>query len=262
MSSLPTIDILSLFPDTLRAVLDSSILRRAQVKGLLQLETTDLRSFSDNNYKSIDDTPFGGSQGMLFTAPVLDAAMNAEVAQAGGARDQVKIAYMSPRGLSIGQNVVSELSNWLGSGRRLVIVCGRYEGVDERFVEKWVDLELSVGDFITTGGELPALLLTDAIVRLYPGVLGRESSHRDESFSDGLLEYPQYTKPREFGGQGVPEVLLSGHHVKIAEWKLRESLLLSFAFRPDLIRAHTGRGLPEWAVELLSILKKRLDQRL
>jgi tRNA (guanine37-N1)-methyltransferase len=261
----PTLDVLSLFPQTVRSVLDSSILRRAQLKGQVELLSSDLRAYSSDNYGSVDDTPFGGSQGMLFTAPVLNAAFEDQLRTVGGKRENLKIIYPSPRGLRLNQTVVQELSQWLapesGEARRVCVLCGRYEGIDERAVDTWVDLELSLGDYILTGGELPALTLVDAMVRLLPGVLGDEKSHRDESFSNGLLEYPQYTKPREFQGQGVPPELLSGHHAKIEEWKLRESLLMSFAFRPDLIREHSGEGFPKWALELLKILKNRLMAR-
>jgi tRNA (guanine37-N1)-methyltransferase len=258
----PAIDILTLFPDVVRTVLDASILRRAQVQGHMDLLATDLRSFTVDKYRSVDDSPFGGKQGMLFTAPILERALEAQLAQAGE-RSKLKVLYTSPRGIRLEQPVLDALAGWLGSGEghRLAVVCGRYEGVDERFVERWVDLEYSVGDFILTGGEIPALTLVDGIVRLMPGVLGHEQSAREDSFSNGLLEYPQYTKPREFMGRSVPAELLSGNHADIERWHLRQSLLMTFAFRPDLIKAHHGQGLPEWARELLEMLKTRLDLR-
>lgn len=257
------IDILSLFPQPVKGILDSSILRRAQLKGAVRLEASDLRAYADDKYRSVDDTPFGGQQGMLFTAPVLERAMQAQLAAVGGQRDNLKILYPTPRGIHLGQSMFQALADWMGaeSSRRIVVVCGRYEGVDERFVDGWVDLEFSTGDYVLTGGELPALCLVDGLVRLLPGVLEDARSHEQESFSSGLLEQPQYTKPREFGGQTVPEELLSGHHAKIEEWKLRESLLLTSAFRPDLIRAHRGQGLPGWARDLLERLQRRLDLR-
>jgi tRNA (guanine37-N1)-methyltransferase len=286
----PVLSVITLFPEAVRAVVDSSILRRAQTKGLLQIEVSDLRQFSTDRYRSVDDTPFGGEQGMLLTAPVLHAALNQELVKAGGDRENLRVLYPSPRGLILGQRVFEELSSWLvstgtpepstsldsmagspkrvddkgssaESARRVVVICGRYEGIDDRVVDRWVDLEFSVGDFILTGGELPALMVIDALVRLVPGVLGDSQSARQDSFSSGLLEHPQYTKPRDFEGQGVPDELVSGDHAKMAEWKLRESLLLSYAFRPDLIRRHQGQGLPSWAMDLLDRLKKRLDLR-
>jgi tRNA (guanine37-N1)-methyltransferase len=262
-STQPAIDVLSIFPQTVRAVLDSSILRRAQLSGRVTLESSDLRNFTEDKYRSVDDTPFGGRQGMLFTAPILERAMNAQLEAVGGERQKLKVIYPSPRGIRVEQPVLEAMAEWMGQtpGSRLCCVCGRYEGVDERFIDKWVDLELSLGDFVLTGGELVALSIVDGIVRLMPGVLGDARSPRDESFSNGLLEYPQYTKPREFGGLDVPEALLGGDHKEIEEWKLRQSLLLTQAFRPDLIRNHSGAGLPLWARELLEKLKARLDLR-
>jgi len=287
-SSLACISITSIFPEVLRSVLDSSILRRAQAKELVSLETSNLRDFAVNKHKSVDDSPYGGAQGMLFTAPVLKNAYDHELAQVGGDRDRLKVIYPHPRGLAFNQTISQALANWLltGSGapefpsdslapktsddvdlpaekksQRIWIICGRYEGIDERFVDQYVDLEVSMGDFIVTGAELPALTIVDAITRLLPGVLGDEKSARDDSFSSQLLEYPQYTRPAEFVGQGVPEALMSGNHKVIEEWKLRESLMLTAAFRPDLIRKHDGNGLPYWAGELLKKLQNRIDLR-
>jgi tRNA (guanine37-N1)-methyltransferase len=259
----PVIDILSLFPESVRAVLDSSILRRAQAKDLVELQSSDLRPFADDKHRSVDDTPFGGQQGMLFKPSVLEKAMEAQLAAVGGDRRKLKVIYPHPRGLQLTQPVVQALADSMASGEveRMVILCGRYEGIDERIVDLWVDLELSLGDFIMTGGELPALVLTDAVVRLLPGVLGDQRSAEKESFSQSLLEHPQYTKPREFRGLSVPRPLLGGNHLEAEEWKLRESLLLTAAFRPDLIRGHVGEGLPAWARDLLDRLQKRLDLR-
>lgn len=258
------IDLVSLFPTAVRSVLDTSILRRAQLKGAVKLETSDLRSFSEDKYRSVDDTPFGGKQGMLFTAPVLHRAAEAQLAAVGGDRSKLKILYPSPKGLTLGAPLFDSFAEWMGNteGARIAIFCGRYEGVDERFIERWVDLEFSLGDFILSGGELPALVFTDALVRLLPGVLGDDRSIHEESFTRGLLEHPQYTKPREFMGQVVPEVLTGGNHAQAEEWKLRESLLLTSAFRPDLLRAHKGQGLPQWARELLEELQSRQNLRL
>ncbi|MEO5668974.1 MAG: tRNA (guanosine(37)-N1)-methyltransferase TrmD [Bdellovibrionota bacterium] len=259
----PVIDVLSLFPESVRAVLDSSILRRAQSKDIIGLESSDLRSFAQDKHRSVDDTPFGGQQGMLFKADVLEKALEAQLAAVGGDRSKLKIIYPHPRGLKMSQPVVQALADSIASGEteRMVLICGRYEGIDERIVDLWVDLELSLGDFILTGGELPALAITDAVVRLLPGVLGDDRSAEKESFSQSLLEHPQYTKPREFRGLPVPRQLVGGNHLEAEEWKLRESLLLTAAFRPDLIREHAGEGLPSWARDLLDRLQKRLDLR-
>jgi tRNA (guanine37-N1)-methyltransferase len=259
----PVIDVLSLFPDSVRAVLDSSILRRAQAKDLIELQSTDLRAYAEDKHRSVDDTPFGGEQGMLFRANVLEKAMRDQLARVGGERRKLKVIYPHPRGLKLTQPVVQALADSVASKEteRLVIICGRYEGIDERIVDLWVDLEVSLGDFILTGAELPALILTDAVVRLLPGVLGDSRSAEKESFSQSLLEHPQYTKPREFRGLAVPGPLTGGNHREADEWKIRESLLLTAAFRPDLIRQHVGEGLPVWARDLLERLQKRLDLR-
>ncbi len=263
----PSISMTSIFPEVLRTVLDSSILRRAQAQNLVELETNDLRSFAENKQKSVDDSPYGGSQGMLFTAPVLERAYLEELNKVGGDRSKLKVIYPHPRGLQFNQTVSQSLANWLltdresAPNRRIWVICGRYEGIDERVVDQFVDLELSMGDFIVTGAELPALILVDAVTRLLPGVLGDAKSARDDSFSNDLIEHPQYTRPPEFGGQKVPETLMSGNHDKIDEWKLRESIMLTAAFRPDLIRKHDGRGLPYWANELIKKLQYRIDLR-
>jgi tRNA (guanine37-N1)-methyltransferase len=231
------------------------------------LEGVDLRAFTDDKHRSVDNTLYGGKQGMLFKPDVLDRALSRELEKVGGDRSNLRVLYPSPRGMTLDQGIVDAMAEWLGGSvesgepRRLSIICGRYEGIDERIVDRWVDFEFSIGDFVLTGGELPALLLTDAVTRLVPGVLGNEESSREDSFKNGLLEHPQFTKPREFRGAKVPESLLSGVHQDIEEWKLRESLMVTFAFRPDLIRAHRGQGFPRWARELLERLQKRLEIR-
>lgn len=258
------LNILTIFPQLVDSILNSSILRRAQLQGRVELKATDLRGFATDKHRSVDDSPFGGEQGMLFKFPVLDAACAAELQAVGGQRERLKVIYPHPRGYRLDQKLLESLADFTTADpeNRVLIVSGRYEGVDERFVERWVDLEVSLGDFILTGAEIPALALVDGIVRLLPGVLGDERSSREESFSAGLLEHPQYTKPREVSsGQSVPEELLSGNHKKMAEWKLRQSLLYTFAFRPDMIESHSGEGLPGWATELLKKLKERLVLR-
>ncbi len=258
-----SINVLTIFPDLVSGIINSSILRRAQIAGKVGLLSTDLREFAVDKHRSVDDAPFGGQQGMLFKYPVVSAALEADLKAVGGDRKKLKVIYPSPRGYRLDQKVLDGLAAFVGQeeGSRITVICGRYEGIDERIVEQWVDLELSLGDFVLTGAEIPALAIVDGVVRLIPGVLGDERSSREDSFSQGLLEHPQYTKPRDIGGLEVPEELLSGHHKKIEEWKLRQSLLYTFAFRPDLIREHAGEGLPLWARELLQKLKSRIDLR-
>lgn len=264
MSSLPSIDVYSLFPEAVQGVLESSILRRAQMKGLMELNALNLRDFTTDKHKSVDEAPYGGGQGMLFKVEVLDNAMNAALASVGGNRDRLKIVYTSPRGIHLDQAVATVSSQWLGQmsndgeARKIVVVCGRYEGVDERFVEKWVDLELSLGDFILSGGEIASLAFLDSVVRLMPGVLGNAASAREDSFSNGLLEFPQYTRPELFEDRQVPNELLSGNHAEIKRWRLKQSLLLTAAYRPDLILKHSGEGLDSWSKDLLMRLKERI----
>lgn len=275
------IDILTLFPDPVAGILNSSILRRAQAGGNLELKATDLRQFSDAGYRSVDDTPFGGGPGMLFRADILEKALQDQLSKVNGKRSDLLIIYPSPRGLKLEQSFVQSLADWIvgqegsafgtedstqldpakKSPRRICVLAGRYEGIDERILLKWVDLEISLGDFVLTGGEIPALALVDAIVRWIPGSLGKAESAETESFSEGLLEYPQFTKPREYAGMEVPEVLLGGNHQAISDFKLKQSLLVTYAFRPDLIRKHPGGGLPSWARELLEDLKRKCDLR-
>lgn len=262
-STKATIHISSLFPEALRSILDSSILRRAQAADHVELETSNLRDFGQGRHNSVDDAPFGGGQGMLFTAPVIEDAFAAQLRAVDGDRGRLKVLCPHPRGAALTQQLCQSSAQWLKEepGRRMWVLCGRYEGIDERALRKYVDLEFCVGDFIVTGGELPALLLVDGVTRLLPGVLGNENSAREDSFTQPLLEHPQYTRPQDFQGQEVPQELLSGHHGKIAEWKLRESLHLTAAYRPDLLRKLGSEELPHWAHKLLIELQNRIDLR-
>ena len=227
------IDVLTLFPAAFAGPLDVSMIKRAREDGLLELSITDIREFATDKHKSVDDYPFGGGQGMVMRVDVLDAAL-----QAVQARDAVGpglVVYMSPQGERLDDHLARELATF----RRLVLVCGRYEGVDERFIENRVDREVSIGDYIVTGGELPAMVLIDAVARHVPRVLGHEQSAEDESFANGLLEHPQYTRPAEYNGWPVPEVLLSGHHANIEQWKAEQRLTRTKERRPDLL--HEGQ---------------------
>lgn len=253
--------ILSLFPDAVEGVLNSSILRRAQAKGVVELSALDMKSAVDGKYQQIDDSPYGGGHGMLMKADVLERAVESELQSCD--RQDVKIVCPMPRGVVISQEILQSSADWLREkpARKMLMVAGRYEGIDERFVKKWVDLEISLGDFVLSGGELPALCFVDGVVRLMPNVLGDEQSARQDSFSNNLLEYPQFTKPAVHDGAEVPDVLRSGNHARIAEWKWQQSLWLSYCFRPDLIRDHSGKDLPDWAAKLLEELKARLSTR-
>jgi len=221
------ITILTIFPEMFESVLNSSILGRAREQGLVEVECVDIRPFSDRKHKNTDDYPFGGGAGMVMLAqPIMDAMQHVTGENFSGRR-----IYMGPRGTTLTTAKARELAK----EEHLVLLCGHYEGVDQRALDSCIDEEISIGDYILTGGELAAMVLTDAVSRFIPGVLGSGESAEEESFSDGLLEYPQYTRPRELNGMEVPEVLLSGDHAKIKAWRRQESLRATKKFRPDLL---------------------------
>lgn len=220
-------DILTLFPEIIDAVLKESIIGRAQEKGILEINSIDIREFSQNKHKKADDYPYGGGGGMIMTVqPIYDAYLSIT-------KDldyKPKVIYLSPQGRVLSQEVVKELSQ----EKHLVLLCGHYEGIDERIIEEIVDEEVSIGDYVLTGGELPAMVLIDSVSRLIPGVLSNEESYSDESHYNGLLEYPQYTRPVEFNGRKVPDILLSGHHANITRWRRKEAIKRTYLKRPDL----------------------------
>ena len=221
------ITILTIFPEMFDSVLNSSILGRAREQGLIDVQCVDIRPFSDRKHKNTDDYPFGGGAGMVMLAqPIMDA-----MAHVTGEGFHGRRIYMGPRGTTLTTAKARELAR----EEELVLLCGHYEGVDQRALDTCIDEEISIGDYILTGGELAAMVLTDCVARFIPGVLGSAESPEEESFSDGLLEYPQYTRPRELSGMEVPEVLLSGDHAKIRAWRRQESLRATKRFRPDLL---------------------------
>ena len=221
------ITILTIFPEMFESVLNSSILGRAREQGLVEVECVDIRPFSDRKHKNTDDYPFGGGAGMVMLAqPIMDAMKHVTGEDFSGRR-----IYMGPRGTTLTTAKARELAK----EDHLVLLCGHYEGVDQRALDACIDEEISIGDYILTGGELAAMVLTDCVSRFIPGVLGSGESAEEESFSDGLLEYPQYTRPRELNGMEVPEILLSGDHAKIKAWRRQESLRATKKFRPDLL---------------------------
>lgn len=223
------IDILTIFPEMFEGVLGSSMLGRARQNGLIDIRVHNIRDYTDNKHKKTDDYPFGGGAGMvMMVQPIFDCVD----AVLGG--EKARRILLSPRGRTLNQKIAKELA----AEERLLLLCGHYEGVDER-VMTIMDEELSIGDYVLTGGELPAMVLTDCLSRFIPGVLGSEESAADESFSEGLLEYPQYTRPAEFRGMEVPEVLLNGHHAKIQAWRLEQARLKTALNRPDLLTENT-----------------------
>ncbi len=226
-------DVLTLFPGMFAPVLAQSMLKRGQDKGLLAVRVHNLRDFTADRHKVVDDTPYGGGAGMVMKAePILHAvaAVRSEVQSQG---EEIRLLFPTPQGRPLTQSYAQELAT---ESRRMVILCGHYEGVDERVRLALAPEEISLGDYVLTGGELPALVLIDATTRLVPGVLGDPSSAVDESFSDSLLEYPQYTRPAEIEGITVPEVLLSGHHEAIRLWRRKQALRSTYLRRPDLLR--------------------------
>lgn len=219
------INILTLFPEMFD-IFNHSIIGKAKEKGLMEIEAINIRNFSLNKHKKVDDYPYGGGAGMVMTAqPIIDAINHCKKANKG------KVIFLGPKGKKFNQ----ELAENLSKEEELIFICGHYEGIDER-VYNHIDMEVSLGDFILTGGEMAAIPVIDSILRLVNGVLGKEESHMDESFSDGLLEYPQYTRPDEYAGDRVPDILLSGHHEKIRKWRRKQSLLITKKKRPDLFK--------------------------
>lgn len=222
-------EVLTLFPEMLTGVFEASIIGRARQAGLISVACTDIRAYTKDKHRRVDDTPYGGGYGMVMQCqPVVDCIRDVKSSLRGSTR----VIYLSPQGRLLDGAVVKELAGY----DNLVLLCGHYEGVDERIIELEVDEELSIGDYVLTGGELPAAVVVDAVARTVPGVLPDSECFEDESFKDGLLEYPQYTRPRVFEGLSVPEVLLGGNHAEIAGWRLEQSIIRTAEKRPDLLK--------------------------
>ena len=222
------IDILTLFPEICRAPLNESMMKRAQKNGIVDLCVHNLRDWTQDKHHIVDDAPFGGGQGMVMKPEPIFAAVESLRMENSG------VVLMTPQGRTLTQSLATELSKH----EHLIVICGHYEGVDHRVIENLVDLEISIGDYVLTNGAIAAVVLVDAIVRLLPGALGHERSAADDSFSGGLLEAPQYTRPAEFRGWKVPEVLLSGNHAEIEKWRKERAIKRTSENRPDL----SGRG--------------------
>jgi tRNA (guanine37-N1)-methyltransferase len=220
------IDILTLFPEFFDSPLNQSMLRRAQVLGRVSFRVLNLRDYAHDRHKVADDRPFGGGPGMVMKPEPLVTAIR----RLREEDPDVRVIFLSPSGRLFDQATAVELAE----AASLVLICGHYEGVDDR-VRRFIDDEISIGDFVLTGGEIPALVVVDAVTRLIPGVLGNEAATEEESFQTGLLEYPHYTRPRDFEGLTVPEVLLSGDHARIARWRREQALKATLALRPDLL---------------------------
>jgi tRNA (guanine37-N1)-methyltransferase len=227
-------DIMTLFPELVDTVLGSSIIGRAQNAGYISVHTHNIRDYSEDKHRRVDDTPYGGGKGMLMAAPPIYncyCAIKEKIKQEEKEGFVSKVIYMSPKGKILNQDHAERLSKCDG----LIILCGHYEGVDHRIIEEIVDEEISIGDYVLTGGEIPACILVDSVARLAPGVLAAPECYEEESISSGMLEYPQYTRPYDFRGRKVPDVLLSGHHANIDKWRNETALELTKKMRPELL---------------------------
>jgi tRNA (guanine37-N1)-methyltransferase len=222
-------DIITVFPELFPGVLECGILRRARQSGLVNVRIVNLRDFTRDKHKSVDDRPYGGGEGMVFMPGPLFEAIEFCRSTEGGSEGQVVL--LTPQGKTWSQEMAVEFARFT----HLILICGRYEGVDQRVIDCLVNREVSIGDFILTGGEIPAMVILDSVVRLIPGALGCSASAVNESFSSGLLDYPQYTRPAEFRGQAVPEVLLSGDHARIDKWRKEQALEKTKKARPELV---------------------------
>lgn len=222
-------DVLTLFPQMFEAVLGDSIIGRARENGLVEMNFIDIRDFSQNKHRKVDDYPYSGGGGMLMNPqPVYDAYMSV----AENLDYKPFTVYMSPQGKVFSQSVAVDLSK----KEHVVLLCGHYEGIDQRVIDEIVDMELSIGDFVLTGGEIPAMTVIDTVSRLIPGVLSSQMSYENESHFGGLLEYPQYTRPPVWHGVGIPDILISGHHANIEQWKHEQSLITTLEKRPDMLK--------------------------
>ncbi|MBN1866309.1 tRNA (guanosine(37)-N1)-methyltransferase TrmD [Candidatus Sumerlaeota bacterium] len=225
------IDILTLFPEMFSGFLEHSIVGRAREAGRIDVRLVQWRDFATDKHRVVDDAPYGGGAGMVLMIEPLWRAI--ESLRPPGARPpETRVIYLTPQGVPFGQSTACDLAR---ETQHLILVCGRYEGVDQRARDTLFDGEISVGDYVLTGGELPAAAVTDAVVRLLPGVLGNDQSAEHESFMDGVFDYPHYTRPEEFEGMKVPEILLSGHHARIEEWRRRQAIERTLRVRPELI---------------------------
>lgn len=248
------IDIMTLFPDTMRALLGESILGRAANKGIIEINCIQIRDFTENKQGQVDDYSYGGGWGCVMMAQPLKSCL--DFVKACAPERKTRVIYMSPQGQTLTQAKARELKD---NYDRLILVCGHYEGVDERFLEACVDEEISIGDFVLTGGEIPAMALTDCVCRMVPGVLSDEACYTGESHWNGLLEYPQYTRPEVWEDRTVPSVLLSGHHANVAKWRRKQAILRTRQRRPDMYEKLTFTTKED--KKLLAEIEKELVQR-
>ncbi|SNR90114.1 tRNA (Guanine37-N(1)-) methyltransferase [Anaerovirgula multivorans] len=243
------IKVLTLFPEIVKGPLDVSIIKNAQEKGLIDIEYINIRDFSDSKHKKVDDYPYGGGAGMIMTPQPIFDCYQAAIKDVMANNEDIRTIYCSPKGKVFNQ----ELALNLAKEDSLIFICGHYEGIDQRVIDSLVTDEISIGDYVLTGGELPVAVIIDAVARLIPGVLGQEESFQEESFYSGLLEYPHYTRPYDFRGLEVPSVLSSGNHKEIEKWRRKKSLEITFERRPDLLE---NASLSDEDKKTLDFLKK------
>lgn len=242
------IDVLTLFPELYDGFKEWSIINRAIEKNIFSLNAINIRDFSEDKHKRVDDYPFGGGPGMIMkTGPIYKAISHAKT-------EDSMVIYLSPQGKPYNQ----QLANTLSKEKHLILLCGHYEGIDNRIIDNFIDLEISIGDYVLTGGEIPSLVLIDSVIRLLPGTLSNEESYMDESHYDGKLEHDQYTRPRQFKGIEVPQVLLSGNHKKIDEWRKYSSMKNTYIKRPDLL---DKLKLTKKESEILARIKKEIEEK-
>ena len=244
-------DVMTLFPEMVSSVLSESIIGRAQASKIIEVQCHNIRDYSTDKHRKTDDTPYGGGVGMVMTCqPIYDCYL--DILSGIPKENKKRVIYMSPKGRIFSHEVAKELSGY----DNLIFLCGHYEGVDQRIIDEIVDEEISIGDYVVTGGEIPACIVIDAVSRLKEGVLAAKECYEGESVASGILEYPQYTKPREFLGREVPEILLSGDHKKIDEWRLLEAVKVTKERRPDLLLLH-----PEIEEAILEKERKKAKRR-
>ena len=235
-------DVLTLFPEMFKS-LEESIIGKAKEKNLIDINLINIRDFSKDKHKKVDDTPYGGGAGMVMKADVVYDAFKSIK------QDNAKVIYLTPQGKTLNQKKVEELSK----ESHLILLCGHYEGIDQRVIDKIVDEEISIGDYVLTGGEIPAMVLIDSVSRYIEGVLSKDST-KEESFSNGMLEYPQYTRPEVFENEKVPEILLTGHHENIEKWRRKKAIEITYKKRPNLLK---NKNLSEMDVKLLSEVQNK-----
>ncbi|SFK60156.1 tRNA (Guanine37-N(1)-) methyltransferase [Nitrosomonas aestuarii] len=246
-------DAITLFPDMFDAITEHGVTGKASKNNLFHLNIWNPRDFTADNYRTVDDSPYGGGPGMVMMAkPLEDAIVNARKRQQALGIDNTEVIYMSPQGQRLDHKMVERLSQSPG----IILLCGRYEGIDERLISRQVDTEISIGDYVLSGGELAAMVLIDSIIRLIPGTLGDPESATQDSFVNGLLDYPHYTRPENYYDSRVPEVLLSGNHANIRRWRLQQALGKTWLKRPDLIKLKETQGITKEEENLLEEFKK------